>query len=521
MKKLLMTLSLLISISAFCQTSKDTAFNVNGDTIIHVVSNTTAVFTYPVTTVTVVVKPKVNTPPPNTPPSVNAGLSQAITLPVNAVTLSGTASDPDGMIASYLWSQVSGPNNAVIVSPASSNTSVTGLIAGVYVFKLTATDNKGAVASASVNVTVNPEVIPPVVPSGYMGFGSQVKGGEAFKNSPYHVTNLKASGAGSLADGIKSNSYIVFDVGGVITGFRFDVGNNVSGTFFNLTIDGTTAPSPGITLDNTGAGGNTLGFEGTGNHDIIIKGIRAINAIGGDNFHFLGATNVILDHCSAWGAGDGNCDITNSCKNFTIQNCIFGPGCQCSENGSDRWGGNMLIAYGTGRITIHHSIFYSRTPTGIAERNPGAMNQSGTIPDPCVLDFVSNVVYNWGRNSGSGSGYGTALFYGSYGNVRNSYYYIDNTGGGINNAVSENPYGNPKGTIYAIGNISGNSGKVNGFTATTAYPIDAIYQVAQEDACSSLKMVLGAAGVRYNGLLVDPEELRIVNIIKALHPGCQ
>lgn len=44
----------------------------------------------------------------NAPPSANAGLDQAIYLPTNSITLSGSGSDADGTITGFQWSQVSG-----------------------------------------------------------------------------------------------------------------------------------------------------------------------------------------------------------------------------------------------------------------------------------------------------------------------------------------------------------------------------------------------------------------------------
>ena len=90
----------------------------------------------------------------NTAPVANAGTAQTITLPLNSVSLSGTGTDTDGTIASYSWSKVSG-GNAVITSPNTAATTVTGLEAGTYSFRLTVTDNSGATGAASVNVTVN------------------------------------------------------------------------------------------------------------------------------------------------------------------------------------------------------------------------------------------------------------------------------------------------------------------------------------------------------------------------------
>jgi hypothetical protein len=95
------------------------------------------------------------TPPSNKPPVVNAGSAQTITLPANSVQLSGTASDPDGTIASYNWSLVSGPSGSSFSAPSSAQTTVNGLVQGSYVFRLTATDNLGASGSGDVTVTVN------------------------------------------------------------------------------------------------------------------------------------------------------------------------------------------------------------------------------------------------------------------------------------------------------------------------------------------------------------------------------
>ena len=112
--------------------------------------------------VTIIVNPAANVPP-----VVNAGTTQTITLPVSTVTLTGTASDPDGTISSTSWSRVSGPNTPTITTPAGLTTTVTGLIAGTYVFRLSATDNSAATSTADVTIIVNPAAnVPPVVSAG-------------------------------------------------------------------------------------------------------------------------------------------------------------------------------------------------------------------------------------------------------------------------------------------------------------------------------------------------------------------
>ena len=90
----------------------------------------------------------------NQPPVADPGSNQSITLPVNTVTLDGSkSSDPDGTIASYSWTKISG-GAATITSAGGSTTTVTGLPAGQYIFQLTVTDNQGATGSAQVKVNV-------------------------------------------------------------------------------------------------------------------------------------------------------------------------------------------------------------------------------------------------------------------------------------------------------------------------------------------------------------------------------
>ena len=91
----------------------------------------------------------------NQPPVANAGSDKTITLPTNSVALSGSGSDPDGTISSYQWSKISGPSGYSIANPGSANTSITGLVQGVYQFQLKVTDNGGATGNDTIQVTVN------------------------------------------------------------------------------------------------------------------------------------------------------------------------------------------------------------------------------------------------------------------------------------------------------------------------------------------------------------------------------
>ena len=91
----------------------------------------------------------------NATPTANAGPDQTITLPLSTVSLSGTGTDADGTISAYNWTEISGLASSTITNANSASTSVTGLVQGVHRFKLKVTDNNGATALDSVQITVN------------------------------------------------------------------------------------------------------------------------------------------------------------------------------------------------------------------------------------------------------------------------------------------------------------------------------------------------------------------------------
>jgi dienelactone hydrolase len=95
----------------------------------------------------------------NNPPSANAGADRVITLPTNSITITGSGTDTDGTIASYTWSKVSG-GAATLGSTSSSTLSVSGLVAGTYVFRLNVKDNLGGSDSNDMTLTVNANVAP-------------------------------------------------------------------------------------------------------------------------------------------------------------------------------------------------------------------------------------------------------------------------------------------------------------------------------------------------------------------------
>ena len=90
----------------------------------------------------------------NTAPVANAGPNQTITLPTSSVTLNGSGSTDNVGITAYLWTQVGGAAGPTIVSPTSVSTSVTGLAAGLYVFRLRVEDVEGLFSIDDIQITV-------------------------------------------------------------------------------------------------------------------------------------------------------------------------------------------------------------------------------------------------------------------------------------------------------------------------------------------------------------------------------
>ena len=162
-----------------------------------------------------------------------------------------------------------------------------------------------------------------VTAGAYEGYSPITAGGDA--GAVVHVTNLADSGAGSLRAviaGLSGNQRIVFDVGGIIcVTSEMRIGKT------NITVDGSSAPSPGITLVGTGGYNSLIGLK-AGN-DVIIKHLRFRNS-GAEGIQIWEGNRVIIDHCSVTGVGDGAIDM-NVGSNIIISRCLFGGNVECHK----------------------------------------------------------------------------------------------------------------------------------------------------------------------------------------------
>lgn len=320
----------------------------------------------------------------------------------------------------------------------------------------------------------------------YEGFGANAVGGSN-SATVYHVTNLNNSGAGSLAGGIGNNKTIVFDVAGTIYDTRLDLAN-----ISYLTIDGTTAPSPGIILDGKkangtyGLGGDVISFDGANTHHCILKGVTTINA-GNDGINAVdGAHDIMITNCSSHNCVDGEIDIAGG-NNITIQWCIMGA----SATGGP---GCMLIT--ATNITVHHNLFSPARAGTPGERCPLVHCNYSPVGNPNA-DIINNVVWKFGRDNGNGSGYGSAIAYNATGNISNNYYYTIGTS--ANSATNtDDGYGaGATGKAHISGNVSGNNGiNANAANNHIEFSILPQYEVTMQTACAAANLVLANAGPR-------------------------
>jgi pectate lyase len=212
----------------------------------------------------------------------------------------------------------------------------------------------------------------------------------------YTVTSLAASGPGTLADAVsRSNRYIRFAVAGTI---KLSSPIRVKGSY--ITIDGSSAPAPGITLK--GAGLYIYGNAGA--HDVIVRNIRVRDALDDGFGVAYGGYNVVFDHVSAQGSVDGNIDITADSHDVTVAWSIF------ADPMTQK---NSLMAYHAQRITMHHNLFMESI-----DRNPNiSYDYASATSSNVTMDFCNNLVWDWG------GGVGIRVHYGAKANVVNNYMY--------------------------------------------------------------------------------------------------
>ncbi len=287
----------------------------------------------------------------------------------------------------------------------------------------------------------------PVVP-GAFGFGMETRAAYACGTNPtiIKVTSLGDSGGGTLREALEASGprVVIFEISGnIVLNSDIDIKDYSS----CLTIAGQTAPSPGITVSG-------FGIHFYGAHDVLIQHLRIRPGDGPPllpatadhdaTIAYMDSYNIVWDHDSMSWAQGKNLILNSSTPgaSFTVWRSITSEALFWAKNiiyvGGNPSSLGMLVS-GKSNSPIKVSVFQSLFAHN-SDRNPEIQGQA-------QLQFINNIVYDWGKDNVA---YPWAnFFYGapSYGDGLN-YYPTANI---IGNAYIAGPGPSPFTPLYAIG----------------------------------------------------------------------
>ena len=234
--------------------------------------------------------------------------------------------------------------------------------------------------------------------STFEGYGAVTEGAASSPNgfSVYHVTKLDDDGSvGTLRDAVsESNRQIVFDLGGTIT---LDSTMKIEQDY--LTIDGLSAPDPGITITHRVGEYYGMLIAGTRRHthDLVIQGLRFRGVYDIDPVHVVGRAIFTTDgDCNSENCDGGITKLVIDRITLAYASdkfSLWGKVSDVTTSNSFFYGSNkafLISFYGESydlikeKITLHHNLFASNE-----ERNPQLV---AWVTD---LDIRNNIIYDW------------------------------------------------------------------------------------------------------------------------------
>jgi hypothetical protein len=208
------------------------------------------------------------------------------------------------------------------------------------------------------------------------------------------VTNLDDSGPGSLRAAVEAHGprTVLFDVAGTIR-----LASDLVIREPRVTIAGQSAPGGGIAIADA-----TLIVDAD---DVVIRHLRARRGDRtpgeGDSIWVRGGRRIILDHVSASWSIDETLSASARYENgggyydLTVQWSVIAESLRHSHHAKGDHGYGSLIRGGRGaRISFHHNLWAHHVA-----RMPRPGNYAGLEADPegPLMEFRSNLFYNWGR----------------------------------------------------------------------------------------------------------------------------
>jgi hypothetical protein len=344
---------------------------------------------------------------------------------------------------------------------------------------------------------------------GAEGAGARSLGGRGGR--VLRVTTLADSGPGSLRAAVEAEGprTIVFDIGGTIAlkaPLRVRSGR--------VTIAGQTAPGGGIALRD-----QPFLIEAD---DVVVRYIRArlgdVSRVEADAFSIVRGRRIVVDHVSAsWSvdetlsAGEPTRDASGGVHDVTVQWSIISESLNGSGHAKGSHGYGSLVRAGFGaRLSWHHNLWAHHSA-----RMPRPGNYNGPDVDPTgpLMEFRSNLFYNWG---GTRSGYNAdQAAHIAYNFIDNAYVAGPNStrpvafheqnrlaraffaGNSMNGAVPADPWSL----------VTGNAAAAN----RLAQPVD-VAPVRADPAASAFERVLAGAGA---SLVRDAVDARVVASVRA------
>lgn len=293
-----------------------------------------------------------------------------------------------------------------------------------------------------------------------------------------------------------------------------------------ISILGQTAPGKGITIRDHNV------FI-TADHTIIRYMRFRMGASGeADALGAKRCSNLIIDHCSISWSTDENASFYNI-NDATIQWCIISEALNASvhHKGQHGYGG----IWGGRNVSFHHNLFAHNNSRNPRFDHPEVYSGQELLTGRGTVDFVNNVVYNWGMK---------AIYGGEEGwfNVVRNFFrpgpatrHLDGEWLEISTSestslvpgsfyISGNVYdvsavrkGNHEGKLPESGKIAENDVRYEDVSADSMFDIKT--PLLSEDAASAYKAVLKHAGASLKRDDVDKRIIKEVKKGKAFHVG--